>query len=218
MKVFSLLYPWRFHIYLFTQLLVIFGTLMIPVKELELLLLSLFLLLNLIGGLAIISHRKILLRILVTLIIFQFVLAFWRTDSDMIMRGRTALFMVLYIIMFTEIILQLVRAERVNPRVILGMFSGYITLGFIGLFLLQLVLMDNPEALYFVLGEQNGMHADSSEIMYFSFITLLTIGYGDILPNSLPAQKTAVLLGLAGQFYLTVVIAMIVGKYLKERD
>ena len=218
MKLFRVLYPYRFHVYLLTQLLVIFGALMIPVKELEVFLLSLFLLFNLIGGLAIIAHRKRLLRILVSLIVLQFVLAFWHTDDDTIIRGRTGLFMVLYIIMFTEIILQLVQAEKVNPRVILGMFSGYITLGFIGLFLLQLVLLDDPDALYFVLGDQNGMQADSSEIMYFSFITLLTIGYGDILPNSLPAQKTAVLLGLSGQFYLTVVIALIVGKYLKEKD
>ena len=215
MKLFHVLYPYRFHVYFLTQLLVLFGSLLIPTEKLQNLLLSIFLLCNLIGGLTIISGRKWLLRMIVLLLILQTALAFLATQSVPFMRGRTALFLFLYVILLGEIILQIIKEDRVGVKVILGMFSGYITLGFIGLFLLQLIILKNPEAVRITSEAASGVHANSSQLMYFSFITVLTIGYGDMIPNSVVAQKTVVMLGLCGQFYITVVIALIVGKYLK---
>jgi hypothetical protein len=42
----------------------------------------------------------------------------------------------------------------------------------------------------------------------------LTIGYGEIVPATPVAQKAAILTGLMGQFYLVIVTAIVVGKYL----
>ena len=53
-------------------------------------------------------------------------------------------------------------------------------------------------------------------IMYFSYITLLTIGYGDILPVTYLAQKATMLIGLMGQFYLAIMTAIIVGKFINQ--
>ena len=49
---------------------------------------------------------------------------------------------------------------------------------------------------------------------YFSFITLLTVGYGDIVPLSNVARKATMLLGLLGHFYDLFVVSVIVGKYM----
>jgi voltage-gated potassium channel Kch len=54
--------------------------------------------------------------------------------------------------------------------------------------------------------------------MYFSFTTLLTIGYGDILPITQVAQKAAIFVGLTGQFYLVILTAITVGKYLNQES
>ncbi|WP_224488081.1 ion channel [Robertkochia flava] len=218
MRLFRPFYPYRFHLYLLTQLLVLFGSLLLPFDEWDQLLLSIFLLSNLVGGLTIISGRKWLFRGVVSLIIFQMVLAFVESESISLMSGRTALYLFLYIVLFVEIILQVIREESVGTRVILGMFSGYITLGFIGMFLLQLIMLKDPEALLVTYETSRELGVNSSRLMYFSFITVLTIGYGDLIPNSVLVQKTAVLLGLCGQFYITVVIALIVGKYLKDKN
>ncbi|MBT4061914.1 MAG: two pore domain potassium channel family protein, partial [Lentimicrobiaceae bacterium] len=45
-------------------------------------------------------------------------------------------------------------------------------------------------------------------------ITLTTIGYGEITPLSVPARSVSILMGVMGQIYLTVIIAMIVSKYM----
>lgn len=52
-----------------------------------------------------------------------------------------------------------------------------------------------------------------SEMVYFSFITLLAIGYGDITPMGDLTQMFAVSEGLIGQFYLAILVARLVGTY-----
>ncbi len=51
-------------------------------------------------------------------------------------------------------------------------------------------------------------------LLYFSYITLMTIGYGEIIPVTTIAQKATILLGLIGQFYLVIITAVVVGKYI----
>jgi hypothetical protein len=53
--------------------------------------------------------------------------------------------------------------------------------------------------------------------IYFSFITLLTVGYGDIVPNTPPAKLTSIIEGFAGQVYLVVLIARLVGMHVSQR-
>ena len=49
------------------------------------------------------------------------------------------------------------------------------------------------------------------ELAYFSFITLTTVGYGDIAPVSPVARSMAILEALAGQLYLAAFVARLVG-------
>jgi len=53
-----------------------------------------------------------------------------------------------------------------------------------------------------------------SLLLYFSFVTLATLGYGDITPVTPPAQSLAALESITGQFYLAILVARLVGIYL----
>ena len=53
---------------------------------------------------------------------------------------------------------------------------------------------------------------------YYSFVTLTTLGYGDITPVSRVAQTVSVLEAVVGQLYLVVVIASFVGMYISKRS
>ena len=50
-------------------------------------------------------------------------------------------------------------------------------------------------------------------LTYFSYITLTTVGYGDVTPRSAPARAFALLEGILGPLYLAVLIARLVGLY-----
>ncbi|MHC4519057.1 MAG: potassium channel family protein, partial [Planctomycetota bacterium] len=51
----------------------------------------------------------------------------------------------------------------------------------------------------------------------YSFVTLTTLGYGDVTPVSAYAKNLAILEALVGQIYLAVFIAQLVGLRLAER-
>jgi voltage-gated potassium channel len=46
----------------------------------------------------------------------------------------------------------------------------------------------------------------------------MTIGYGDISPITPIAQKATIFIGLIGQFYLVVLTAIVVGKYINQKS
>jgi hypothetical protein len=68
------------------------------------------------------------------------------------------------------------------------------------------------------LSATSGEPLDLSRAIYFSFVTLATVGYGDIVPTSPPARGLAVLEGVSGQMYLAVLVARLVGLYARKQD
>ena len=57
---------------------------------------------------------------------------------------------------------------------------------------------------------------NAAETLYFSFTTLTTLGYGDIVPGSRLTRLLSALEALVGQLYLTVLVARLVGLHIAE--
>ncbi len=66
-----------------------------------------------------------------------------------------------------------------------------------------------------------GVRADDvhafSDALYFSFVTLTTLGYGDITPATPFARTLCAMLAVIGQIYLTVLVASLVALHIGER-
>jgi hypothetical protein len=71
-----------------------------------------------------------------------------------------------------------------------------------------------PEITQVYLGDSIG---EVGTAMYFSFVTLTTLGYGDITPISPIARSLAYLEAAIGQIYLTVLIASLVGMHISKK-
>jgi ion channel len=56
-----------------------------------------------------------------------------------------------------------------------------------------------------------------SELLYFSLVTLSTIGYGDVVPLHGEVRVLAALEGIAGVLYIAITVALLVSAY-KQRD
>ncbi len=54
-------------------------------------------------------------------------------------------------------------------------------------------------------------------MIYFSFVTLATLGYGDILPDSNLTRSVAILEAIIGQFYVAVIVAVLVSAFVSQR-
>jgi voltage-gated potassium channel len=56
-----------------------------------------------------------------------------------------------------------------------------------------------------------------SRLIYFSFVSLTTLGYGDITPQTALAERLSALEAIMGQFYIAVVVAYLVSSYFAQR-
>jgi len=104
------------------------------------------------------------------------------------------------------------RSEKVNLKVIFGAMAGYILIGLIGGTLFE--MMEYNYADSFRLPK----HQNGYDFYYYSFISLITVGYGDIVPQSPQAKSLTIILGIIGQFYMAIGVALFVGKHLNEKN
>ena len=56
--------------------------------------------------------------------------------------------------------------------------------------------------------------SEAGDLLYFSFVTLTTVGFGDILPQTIISKRLVIFEAATGCIYLAVIIAMIVGRYM----
>ena len=56
------------------------------------------------------------------------------------------------------------------------------------------------------------------DYVYFSYVTMATVGYGDLTARSSIGRMTAALEGLVGQLYLVTVVALLVSNLGRERS
>lgn len=57
-----------------------------------------------------------------------------------------------------------------------------------------------------------------SDFIYYSIVTMSTLGYGDIVPLLPQSRALAILITLTGQFYMAILVAFLVGKFLNQKS
>lgn len=105
--------------------------------------------------------------------------------------------------------------HRVDLNSLLGAFCVYLLIGLIWSLLYRILNL-------YGLAHFAGNIASQSEklmpdLVYFSFVTLASLGYGDISPVGDMPKTLAYLEALIGQFYLAVMVASLVGVYSSGR-
>ncbi|KQC28645.1 hypothetical protein AAY42_01040 [Flagellimonas eckloniae] len=203
---------------------VLFGSLFIPGEIFDKSIAPILFLLNLIAGILLISKRKELFWFfLILLIASSIIFGLAQTHGEMTLDVsyiQFGIYFAFYLLITFEIIKQVWYSHAVDKKVILGMISGFISLGLIGFFIYMSIELTNPNSFEGGLLHMGETHPNTltEQLMYFSFITLLTIGYGDIAPMTPLAQKASILIGLVGQFYLVIVTAVVVGKFINQNN
>jgi voltage-gated potassium channel Kch len=117
----------------------------------------------------------------------------------------------------SELIRQVYQSNTINKSVMYGLMGGYISLGLLGYFVLLAIELIVPNSFSGLIMAGDSNNGINERLIYYSYITLLTIGYGDIVPLTLIAQKAVVVIGLVGQFYLVIITSIVVGKYLNQK-
>ncbi len=107
----------------------------------------------------------------------------------------------------------ILRAPRVNSEVLCAGVAGYLLLGILWMFAYILVARMVPGSFSFNIGAPTAHSLQGFDALYFSFITLSTVGYGDITPVSHGARTLAMTEAMTGTIYIAVLISRLVALY-----
>ena len=119
-----------------------------------------------------------------------------------------------FLVVVTASLLRFVlRAKQVDAEVLCAGISVYLILGLLWGLAYTLVAQVSPNAFSFSTPSETAATMSGFTSIYFSFITLATLGYGDITPASNVARMLAMLEAMTGTLFVGVMIARLVSLY-----
>jgi hypothetical protein len=123
--------------------------------------------------------------------------------------GSTFIIFLLVLIAPVVILNRIMRHETIGTETILGAVCVYVLLGlaFSGVFA---AIGDMDGGQFFA---QRGAGATNVEYLYFSFITMTTVGFGDLTPATDVARVAVTFEALLGQVFLVTLVARLVSMY-----
>lgn len=221
-KWYHKLYNLRFELFFLSLVFVLFGSLIFPFEIFQDIIMPMLFLANICSGILLISKRTKLFKISIAMVVVLAALLVYQimtpSEIEPLVNGyiRMGIYYVFYVTVTYEIITQVWRSTIVDRKVIIGLMSGYISLGLVSFFIFLSILMADENAFrgLTIISEYESTPIQS--LIYYSYITLLTIGYGDIVPVSNLAQKASILVGLMGQFYMVIITAVVIEKYIRH--
>ena len=140
----------------------------------------------------------------------------WRADliPPEVFLGAGVLFTVFVVVHLLGFIL---RASRVNSEILCAGVTTYLMLGWLWAFAYTLAARAFPDSFVFTAGPTSFRSMEGFRSLYFSYATLTTVGYGDIIPVSNEARMLAMAEAMAGVFYVTLMIARLIALYHSNR-
>ena len=108
------------------------------------------------------------------------------------------------------------RTKRVTLDSIFGAAAVYLLIAAWFAVLHMLLLHFNPGSFRIPDATPETPGVVRADLLYFSLITLVTVGYGDIVPVTPVARMVSAFEGVVGQFYVAAVVAMLVARYISQ--
>lgn len=215
----SLIEKYRFKLLLFATLLVLIIPSFASNEFLaEILFLATMSFLFIQSMVALSSDKNINKGIKYAVVIFMIIII-WVEPAGLVINNFNFFKLILLAAFFGFIIFSFIRfignSTKVNEDVILAAIIIYLLIGIIAGNLAFLLYEIYPDAFIF---PQRVVQPIFTDFLYFSFITMATVGYGDITPAISQTETFAYLLAVTGQLYVAIIIALLVGKYLVARQ
>jgi len=111
---------------------------------------------------------------------------------------------------------QILFQGKADLNIIIGSLSLYLLLGLIWSIFYLFLLEIDPSALSNIVA--TNWQERFSTVTYYSFVTLTTLGYGDILPTNTLSQFFATMESIVGVFYMAIIVASLINTHELKQD
>ena len=135
-------------------------------------------------------------------------------ESDSLAYITFSLNTIFFILITISLITQLAGSTNVSSSTLLCAVNSYLLIG-LSLSMLFIILALLVPSSFNLSGDVVNKF---STFVYYAFVTLTTLGYGDILPLTPLARSLASFTALFGQLYLVIIMAFLIGKYLNTKN
>lgn len=124
------------------------------------------------------------------------------------------LYLYFFVLMSIVVLRQVVFTRKVCRELVFSALCGFLLIGYMGFFLFSSIELYSP-------GSFKGLSSEVplilNDLFYYSFISILTVGYGDIVAVSWPARNATILVVLVGYIYSLVFIARVVSDFTSNK-
>jgi len=163
------------------------------------------------------SHARRPLRVIATfLVIFSAIVALvhlFRPDSESVGTAAWVLASLLYFVAPVSILRHLLSRKVVDLETVLGALAAYLLIGMFFALVYQSMAHLQGGAFFGTEGE-----GTFPQDLFFSFTTLTTTGYGNLVPAANPGQTFAVAEMLLGQLFLVSAVAKVVNAWSPKKS
>ncbi|MBK1790806.1 potassium channel family protein [Persicirhabdus sediminis] len=154
-------------------------------------------------------------RSIATMILLPLLAVYWLghiIDVRFSVESSFLLFIFFYGMVITSFFKQMAKVETINFAVILCAMCIYMLMGLMWGSAYALLQDLVPGSYSGTLIAENG-RTDLHIFNYLSFVTLTTLGYGDITPQNPAASSLCQMQAIVGQFFTAILVAWLVGMY-----
>jgi hypothetical protein len=125
-------------------------------------------------------------------------------------------YVVFFVFIFYEVVKYLIKPSYINADIILASACGYLLLIEIFVFLLQFFQYHNQNSFKGI--DLTNTANTYMDLVYFCSITITSIGFGDIIPNTYHTKLITSLFGIIGQFYTVVLVGILISKFTSKSN
>lgn len=159
--------------------------------------------------------KKIIKNTLFLLVLLMPLSLSFIENSPQFMTTISAVYVLFFLFIFLEIIRFLLKPSYINTDIISASACGYFLLIEVNVFLMQIFFYNNSHSIKGI--DMSSTSAVYMDLVYFCSITITSIGFGDILPNSHVTKLVTALFGIIGQFYTVVLVGILISKFSSSR-
>jgi voltage-gated potassium channel len=137
------------------------------------------------------------------------------TDASIFLASSFVMMFAFLLIAIINALSQVAFGHEISFNRLIGAVCIYLLLGLIWAVAYTLIEIAQPGS-FSGLSDTGGASGWDPSWLYFSFVTMTTLGYGDLLPLTATARMLAYAQAVFGQFYVAVLVAGLVGAYIAD--
>lgn len=143
------------------------------------------------------------------------VMEFYFNDNPTTASFAKLLYLYFFVLISVVVLRQVMFTRTVCRELVFSALCGFLLIGYMGFFVFSSIELYAP-------GSFKGISSEVplilNDLFYYSFISILTVGYGDIVAVSWPARNATILVVLVGYIYSLVFIARVVSDFTSRKS